>query len=140
MPNNRMAKARQTGLRPRPCGIIPVSALWILCRYRHKIHATGHGSRLDREGVTQPVKYGSDRYSREELIPELGAAFLSNESEILREVQFQNSAAYLASWIQKLDIPRESRKTLHGRSATPPRRNRSGRKANFTTQQGRLSL
>jgi len=70
-------------------------------------HATGHGSRLDREGVTNPVKFGSDRYSREELIAELGAAFVSNEAGILNDVTFQNSAAYLASWAKKLeDDPR----------------------------------
>jgi antirestriction protein ArdC len=71
--------------------------------FHEMTHATGHGSRLDREGVTQPVKFGSDRYSKEELIAELGAAFLSNEAGILNEVQFQNSAAYLASWIRKLE-------------------------------------
>ena len=81
MPNHRMAEAQQTGLQRRPCGIIPVSALWVLCRYRHKTHATGHGSRLDREGITQHAKFGSDRYSKEELVAELGAAFLSNEAE-----------------------------------------------------------
>lgn len=75
--------------------------------FHEMIHATGHGSRLDREGVTAPVRFGSERYSKEELIAELGAAFLSNEAGILNEVQFQNSAAYLASWIQKLeDDPR----------------------------------
>ncbi len=75
--------------------------------FHEMIHATGHGSRLDREGVTKPIKFGSERYSREELIAELGAAFLSNEAGILDEVQFQNSAAYLDSWINKLeDDPR----------------------------------
>jgi len=103
MPDHRMAEAQQTGLQRRPCGIIPVSALWVLCRYRHKTHATGHGSRLDREGVTIPAKFGSERYSKEELIAELGAAFLSNEAGILEGVQFENSAAYLASWIAKLE-------------------------------------
>ncbi len=34
---------------------------------------------------------------------ELGAAFLSNETGILDSVRFENSAAYLASWIQKLE-------------------------------------
>lgn len=75
--------------------------------FHEMVHATGHGSRLDREGVANPVKFGSERYSREELIAELGAAFLSNEAGILNEVQFQNSAAYLASWVKKLeDDPR----------------------------------
>lgn len=71
--------------------------------FHEMTHATGHAKRLDREGVTQPVKFGSERYSKEELIAELGAAFLSNEAGTLNEVQFENSAAYLASWIQKLE-------------------------------------
>jgi len=35
------------------------------------------------------------------LIAELGASFLSNEAGILNQVQFDNSAAYLGSWIEK---------------------------------------
>lgn len=72
-------------------------------RFHEMTHATGHGSRLAREGITQPVKFGSERYSKEELIAELGAAFLSNEAGILDQVQFENSAAYLNSWIKKLE-------------------------------------
>ena len=34
--------------------------------YHEMTHATGHGSRLDREGITQHAKFGSDRYSKEE--------------------------------------------------------------------------
>ena len=71
--------------------------------YHELIHAAGHSSRLDREGVTQRARFGSERYCKEELIGELGAAFLSNEAGILDSVRFQNSAAYLASWIQKLE-------------------------------------
>jgi len=37
------------------------------------------------------------------LIAELGAAFLSNEAGILDRVRFENSAAYLASWVRKLE-------------------------------------
>lgn len=71
--------------------------------FHEMIHATGHEKRLNREGITQPVKFGSERYSKEELVAELGAAFLSNEAGILDQVQFDNSAAYLNSWIQKLE-------------------------------------
>ena len=102
MPNHRKAEAQQTSLRLRPCGIIPVSALWVLCRYRHKTHATGHASRLERDGIVNPVRFGSERYSKEELVAELGASFLSNEAGILDQVRFDNSAAYLHSWTQKL--------------------------------------
>ena len=69
--------------------------------FHEMTHSTGHTSRLDREGVTMPIKFGSERYSKEELIAELGASFLSNEAGILNQVQFDNSAAYLSSWIEK---------------------------------------
>jgi antirestriction protein ArdC len=55
--------------------------------------------RLDREGVTKWARFGSELYSKEELVAELGAAFVSNEAGILDSVRFENSAAYLASWI-----------------------------------------
>jgi antirestriction protein ArdC len=70
--------------------------------FHEMTHATGHASRLDREGITQPVKFGSERYSKEELIAELGASFLANEAGILNKVEFENSAAYLASWVERL--------------------------------------
>lgn len=72
-------------------------------RFHEAIHATGHASRLAREGITNPIKFGSERYSKEELIAELGAAFLSNEAGILDQVRFDNSAAYLQSWARKLE-------------------------------------
>ena len=71
--------------------------------FHEMTHSTGHASRLDREGVTLPIKFGSERYSKEELIAELGASFLSNEAGILNHVQFDNSAAYLGSWIEKFE-------------------------------------
>ena len=71
--------------------------------FHEMTHATGHEKRLNREGITLPVKFGSERYSKEELIAELGAAFLANEAGTLNQVQFDNSAAYLASWIQKFE-------------------------------------
>ena len=70
---------------------------------RHKTHASGHSVRLDREGVTQQARFGSEKYSKEELVAELGAAFLSNKAGILDSVRFENSAAYLGSWINKLE-------------------------------------
>jgi antirestriction protein ArdC len=71
--------------------------------FHEMTHATGHRSRLGREGITEQAKFGSHRYSKEELVAELGAAFLSNEARILDRVRFDNSAAYLASWIAKLE-------------------------------------
>ena len=71
--------------------------------FHEMTHSTGHASRLDREGVTLPIKFGSERYSKEELIAELGASYLSNEAGIVNEVQFESSAAYLGSWIEKFE-------------------------------------
>jgi antirestriction protein ArdC len=71
--------------------------------YHEMTHASGHSSRLNREGVADRAEFGSEKYSKEELIAELGAAFLSNEAGILDSVRFENSAAYLASWVSKFE-------------------------------------
>ncbi|WP_254660741.1 zincin-like metallopeptidase domain-containing protein [Brevibacillus laterosporus] len=47
------------------------------CTLFHEIlHSTGHRTRLNRSGVIGKVIFGSETYSREELIAELGAAML----------------------------------------------------------------
>ena len=45
-------------------------------------HATGHTSRLNRKGVTDAVMFGSHEYSREELIAEMGSAFVAGHCGI----------------------------------------------------------
>ena len=59
-------------------------------------HASGHPSRLDRPDVMSP-SFGSARYSREELIAEMGSAFLCHRAGIL-VATLDNSAAYLRRW------------------------------------------
>lgn len=57
-------------------------------------HSTGHKSRLNRDfGMT----FGSEPYSKEELIAEMTAAFLSAECGILDAVE-DNSKAYVQHW------------------------------------------
>lgn len=65
-------------------------------------HSTGHGKRLGRDGITDPIMFGSHQYSREELVAEMTAAFLSGRAGIDSEPLLENSAAYLASWIRVL--------------------------------------
>ena len=65
-------------------------------------HATGHDSRLSRDGITKVAAFGDETYSREELVAELGAAFLCGECGIERSQIIENSAAYLQSWIKVL--------------------------------------
>ena len=57
-------------------------------------HSTGHPQRLARKGVTDPVKFGSHRYSHEELVAEMTSAFLCGHAGIDMPV-IDNSAAYL---------------------------------------------
>lgn len=64
-------------------------------------HSTGHISRLDRKGVTGAAAFGSKVYSQEELIAEMGAAFLCGEAGIENRT-IDNSTAYIRGWLSKL--------------------------------------
>src|SRR5712692_8938736 len=64
-------------------------------------HSTGHAKRLARDGFDTPQKFGSDSYSREELIAEMGSAMLCGIAGI-EQATISNSAAYLQSWIKRL--------------------------------------
>jgi antirestriction protein ArdC len=62
-------------------------------------HWTGHRSRLHRDiGGT---RFGSPNYAREELVAEIGAAFICARLAIAGE-HIDNHAAYLASWLKVL--------------------------------------
>ncbi|MGB8440044.1 MAG: zincin-like metallopeptidase domain-containing protein [Candidatus Acidiferrales bacterium] len=64
-------------------------------------HSTGHTSRVGREGIEVLNSFGSESYSKEELIAEMGAAYLCGFSGI-SPATVENSAAYLRSWISVL--------------------------------------
>ena len=65
-------------------------------------HSTGHPSRLGRAGYEAGVAaFGSETYSREELVAEFAAAFLSHEAGI-DSSRLEQSAAYIASWLRAL--------------------------------------
>ncbi len=69
-------------------------------------HATGHKSRLNRKGISgssdgEWSAFGSTPYAREELVAEMGAAFLSGHAGIV-ERTLDNSAAYVQSWLARL--------------------------------------
>ncbi|MBW7909907.1 MAG: DUF1738 domain-containing protein [Alphaproteobacteria bacterium] len=63
------------------------------------IHATSHKSRLDRSFNAK--RFGDNGYAREELVAELGAAFLSADLGITLEIR-DDHAAYLAHWLKVL--------------------------------------
>ena len=69
--------------------------------FHEMVHSTGHGSRLKRKTLTEATYFGSTNYSKEELIAEMGAAFLCGHSGI-DNVIIDNSSAYISGWLRKL--------------------------------------
>jgi len=61
-------------------------------------HSTGHESRLNR-----PIKnrFGTDPYAKEELVAEIGAAFLAAVARLENPFTIENSGAYIQSWIRR---------------------------------------
>lgn len=62
------------------------------------VHWTGHAARLDRDLTGG---FGSPDYAREELIAELGAAFLCADLAVCDRPR-EDHAAYIASWLKAL--------------------------------------
>lgn len=69
--------------------------------FHELVHSTGSEKRLGRKSVTEMNEFGSEPYSIEELIAELGAAYLCSFTGIL-EKEVQNTAAYINGWLAKL--------------------------------------
>jgi len=65
-------------------------------------HSTGHASRLARDGVTEGHRFGDADYSKEELVAELGAAFLCTLTGINPDETLANSASYIKNWLSVL--------------------------------------
>ena len=62
-------------------------------------HWTRHKSRLDREFGRE--RWGDEGYATEELVAELGSAFLCADLELMPEVR-EDHAAYIANWLTVL--------------------------------------
>lgn len=74
---------------------------WSTSLHEH-VHWTGHESRLKRDGIVKFSGFGSESYAFEELVAELGAAFLCTHLDVKREGLIDNHAAYVGSWITRL--------------------------------------
>lgn len=64
-------------------------------------HSTGHESRLNRHSTLKNHAFGSQDYSKEELVAEFSAAFLCAEAGISPAV-IENQAAYIQGWLKAL--------------------------------------
>jgi antirestriction protein ArdC len=68
--------------------------------YHEILHSTGNRNRLSRKGIMDKIQFGSDEYSKEELIAEIGASYLCNISGIQKTIT--NQVSYIQSWLQVL--------------------------------------
>jgi antirestriction protein ArdC len=68
--------------------------------FHELVHSTGHGSRLNR---AFGAHFGDELYSKEELIAEMGAAYLCTIAGIANEYTDRNTTAYIQSWITRLE-------------------------------------
>lgn len=68
--------------------------------FHEAVHSTGHPKRLNR--ITDTAPFGSESYSKEELVAELGAAYLVNAAGLEVSSSLQNSAAYIQGWLSAL--------------------------------------
>ena len=63
-------------------------------------HSTGHPTRLYR--LDKVATFGSEVYSKEELVAEIGAAALVNHVGLETSTSLRNNAAYIQNWLQVL--------------------------------------
>lgn len=74
--------------------------------YSTIFHECGHSTmtieRCNREKESKSAFFGSERYSKEELIAEITSAAIMNSIGLETPETFQNSAAYIQSWLNAL--------------------------------------
>ena len=68
--------------------------------FHEMVHSTGHRTKLNR--LNRTVAFGSEEYSKEELVAEIGAAALLNHVGIETPEIFINNTAYIQSWLRAL--------------------------------------
>ena len=76
------------------------SAEYYSTAFHELTHSTGHASRLNR--LDKTAFFGTEAYSKEELVAEIGAAALVNHAGLETASSFRNSAAYIQNWLQVL--------------------------------------
>jgi antirestriction protein ArdC len=70
--------------------------------FHELVHSTGSEKRLNRKTIAEMYEMGGEAYSIEELVAELGSAYLASFTGILNPAEIQNSAAYINGWLTKL--------------------------------------
>lgn len=72
--------------------------------FHESIHSTMTAGRCNRaeDRKNKVVSFGSEEYSKEELIAEIGSAGILNQIGIETQKTFRNSTAYIQNWLQVL--------------------------------------
>ena len=65
--------------------------------FHEVVHSTGHPSRLNR--LSKPSFFGTEDYSKEELVAEIGASALVNYVGLETANSLRNNAAYIQNWL-----------------------------------------
>jgi len=77
------------------------SAAYYAVAFHELGHATGHASRLARDGVMETHKFGSSDYGREELVAEMTASMVAQVAGIGTDT-LPRSASYVDSWLKTI--------------------------------------
>lgn len=65
-------------------------------------HSTLKANRCDREAENKTARFGSEDYSKEELVAEITSAAIMNHIGLETLATFNNSAAYIQNWLKAL--------------------------------------
>ena len=68
--------------------------------FHEMVHSTGHMKRLAR--LEAPAHFGSEDYSKEELIAEIGSSALVHYCGLETPESFRNNTAYIQNWLSVL--------------------------------------
>ena len=77
---------------------------WYKTLFHELVHSTGHKSRLNR---LEKTRFGTEKYSKEELVAEMGSMFLVAMTGISPQDSSLNSQAYINGWVKKLTNEQE---------------------------------
>jgi len=100
-PNKAVYKPREDVIYTPPMRDYAVPEEYYSTLFHELIHSTGAANRLNRSGITEFNGFGSEQYSKEELIAEMGASMLCGVAGIVNQT-IDNNSAYIAGWLGKL--------------------------------------
>lgn len=69
--------------------------------FHELIHSTGNPKRIGRKEVMESTDFGTEPYSMEELVAEIGACYLKSYTGIDTK-DFNNNVAYIQNWLKVL--------------------------------------